>query len=182
LVAAISRTLTRSDRSAPSPLQLSGFQGAQQLGLRFEAEIADLVEEQRPAAGQLKPPDPPVRGAGKGAPLVAEHFGLHQVARNRGAVHGDKGLPGSPAHPVNRGGDQLLAGAGFSGHQDPGLGGRHLGDLFPHPSITPLRPTSSPCGVIAARRARFSTWVRRSSSADRSVTSTASGPRVFSRN
>ena len=114
------------------PLQLPGLERAQQLGLRVRAQVADLVEEQRPLVRQLEPAQPPLGGAGEGAPLVAEHLGLHQVARDGGAVDGDEGAPAAPARRVHRRRGQLLARAALAGQQHARLGRRHAGDQRAH--------------------------------------------------
>ena len=71
-------------------LDLAALEHPQQLGLGLELQVADLVEEQRAAVGQLEAPDAPIGGAGERAALVAEHLALDQVARNRGAVDRDE--------------------------------------------------------------------------------------------
>ena len=93
------------------PLQLAGLERAEQLGLRLGAQVADLVEEQRAGVRQLEPSQPALGGAGERAALVPEHLGLDQVAGDGGAVDGDERAAGPPARGVDRGGDQLLAGA-----------------------------------------------------------------------
>ena len=52
------------------------LQHAQQPGLRLHRHVADLVEEQRAALGLLEPAGGAGVGAGEGAALVAEQFGL----------------------------------------------------------------------------------------------------------
>ena len=42
-------------------------------------QLADLVEEDRPAVGELEAPLAPLQGPGEGAPLVAEQLGLDQA-------------------------------------------------------------------------------------------------------
>ena len=54
LVAAIRRTLTLTVSVPPSALELALLQHAQQLHLRAQVDVADLVEEQRAALGQLE--------------------------------------------------------------------------------------------------------------------------------
>ena len=80
----------------PEPPDLPRFEHAEQLGLQLERELADLVEEHRPAAGLLEHADPPRHGAGEGALLVAEQLGLEQVGRQRAAVHDQEAVV-SPA-------------------------------------------------------------------------------------
>ena len=74
------------------PLQHAGLEGAEQLGLGLEVEVAHLVEEQGALVRQLEAAQPALGGAGEGAALVAEHLGLDQLARNRRAVHRDERL------------------------------------------------------------------------------------------
>ena len=54
------------------------FEHAQQLGLAGEAHVADLVEEQRAAGGQLELAGPRFVGVGEGALLVAEELAFEQ--------------------------------------------------------------------------------------------------------
>ncbi len=73
---------------APSDaLDLTGFQRAQQLGLRISAQVPHLVQKERSPVCQLEAPPAALRGTRERTPLVPEQFGLHQVARNRRAVH-----------------------------------------------------------------------------------------------
>ena len=44
--------------AAADPLELALLQDAQQLDLHVQRELADLVEEQRAAVGQLEPAQP----------------------------------------------------------------------------------------------------------------------------
>ena len=67
--------------AAADPLELPLLQDAQQLDLRLERQLADLVEEQRPAVRQLEPPLAPLHGAGEGALLVTEQLALDQPRR-----------------------------------------------------------------------------------------------------
>ena len=81
----------RLDRlGAADPFDLAFLNGAQQLGLQVEPQVADLVEEQRAAAGQLELADALLHGAGERAPLVAKERALDEVARNGGQVDGDE--------------------------------------------------------------------------------------------
>src|SRR5262245_28546839 len=57
----------RADR-----IDLACLQGAQQLDLRIQGQLANLVDEQGAAVGLLKRADPLVDRARKGTPLVAE--------------------------------------------------------------------------------------------------------------
>jgi hypothetical protein len=66
------------------------LQDAQEFGLRGEAHLADLVEEQHPACGQLDLTGLRLIRAGEGAALVPEELGFQQLLGERGAVQGDK--------------------------------------------------------------------------------------------
>src|SRR4029079_12299142 len=55
----------------PDALELALLQRAQELDLDLDRQVADLVEEQRAAVGELEPPRPPRHRAGEAALLVA---------------------------------------------------------------------------------------------------------------
>ena len=93
------RSITRSCRKR-SNLTWSG-----------ERDVADFVEEQGAALGQLDLADGRLDRAGEGAALIAEQLGLEQVFGDRGAVDGDEFALGARALVVDRAGEQFLAGA-----------------------------------------------------------------------
>src|SRR5262245_16370693 len=103
-------------------VDLSRLQGAQQLHLRVEGQLADLIEEQGAAVGLLELADPLVDGARKGSPLVPEQDGLKQVLRDGTAVHSDRGPPFAFALALDGAGDQLLADPAFAFDQDRDVG------------------------------------------------------------
>ena len=78
-----------------------------------------------PVCASSNRPEPALGGAGERAPLVPEHLGLDQVARDGGAVDRDEGPAGAPARAVDRGRGQLLARAALAGDQHARLGRRH---------------------------------------------------------
>src|SRR5205823_5076772 len=96
---------------AAETLELPLLEHPQQLRLQLERDVADLVEEERPAVGQLETADPLRDGPGESAALVAEELALEQARRDGGAVDLDERPPSAPAQVVNGTGDQLLAGA-----------------------------------------------------------------------
>ena len=65
---------------------------AEQLGLQVEADLGDLVEEQRAAGGGADDAVERRFGAGEGPLAVAEQLALEHLARDRGAVEGDERL------------------------------------------------------------------------------------------
>ena len=131
-MAAMTRTSTLIGARAADALELALLEHAEQLGLGFGGHLADLVEEERAAVGQLEPADPPGDGAGEGALLVAEQLALDQPRGQGGAVDLDERLVRAPAAGVDRPGDQLLAGPGLAGDEDGGVGRRDPADLVEH--------------------------------------------------
>ena len=75
---------------AADALELLLLEHAQELRLQVERQVADLVQEERAAVGQLEAPDPPRDGAGERAPLVAEQLALEQRRGDGGAVDLDE--------------------------------------------------------------------------------------------
>src|SRR2546428_286597 len=83
------------DRDGPQPaeaLDLALLEGAEELRLEVQAQRADLVEEHRPAVGELELPELAGVGAGERALLVAEELRLDQRVGDGGDVHGDERL------------------------------------------------------------------------------------------
>src|SRR4051812_10131513 len=93
---------------------LAALEGAQELRLQLERQLADLVEEDRAAAGLLERADPAIDRAGERALLVAEELAEQELARHRAAVDDDERAVGAPAALVDRGRGLLLAGAGLA--------------------------------------------------------------------
>jgi hypothetical protein len=97
--------------------ELALLQHAQQLDLEHRAGIADFVEEDGAAVGLLEATAAILVGAGEGATLVAEEFGLEQLVGQRAAVLDDEGLVGTPAAVVDGARQHLLAGSRFAADQ-----------------------------------------------------------------
>ncbi len=104
-------------RGTAEPLDFPLLQHAQQLHLRRRAQLADLVEEERAAIGQLEAPFLGALRAGERPALVAEQLRLDQRLRQRGAADLDEGLLGARRVVVDRVRDHLLAGAGLAADQ-----------------------------------------------------------------
>src|SRR5690606_13766264 len=101
-----------------------------QLGLERERQLADLVEEERAALGELEAPGARAVRAGEGAALDAEELALEQVLRDRRAIDRDE-RPRPPRRElVERARRELLAGAALAGEQHRGVGRGELAD--PH--------------------------------------------------
>ena len=117
---------------AAEPLELAFLQDAQELRLRREAHLADLVEEQHAAGRQLDLARLGLLRAGERAALVAEQLRLEQLLRQRGAVQRDERSLASRRHAVDEPRDHFLARAGLAGHQHGRIGLRDVGRLVQH--------------------------------------------------
>src|ERR1700684_2910794 len=103
------------DRSGTAEtLELSLLEDAKNLGLQFQRQIADLVQEQSASVSPFEPSDTACHRSGVGAPLVTEQFAFQQTCRNGGAIHRYKRACRSIAALVNGFRNQFLASACFS--------------------------------------------------------------------
>ena len=102
---------------AADALQLAVLQDAQQLGLRRFVQVADLVEKDRAAVGQLELAAAHRRRAGERPLFVAEQLALDELGRNGRAVdlHERARRHRALAMDVRR--QQLLAGARLAREQ-----------------------------------------------------------------
>ena len=133
---------------ASEPLELAGFQHAQQLRLQVQRQLADLVEKERRAVRDLESPDLPRQRPRERSLLPAEQLALDEPGRQRGAVDAHHDVIVAGTEPVDGLGDPLLARPGLAKHQDTGVRRRHLLDLAEHlldapalPGDLTLRPT-----------------------------------------
>ena len=117
---------------AADALDLLLLDHAQDLGLRLQRHVADLVEEERSAVRLLELPGAPIGRAREGALLVPEELALEEVLGDRGAVDVDERAVGPVAHLVHEPGDELLAGAVLAVDQDAGRRRRDLLDDRAH--------------------------------------------------
>src|SRR5262249_57441114 len=105
---------------------------AQDLGLRLEAHVADLVEEERAAVGQLELAAAPRQSARERALLVTEQLGLDQLLGDSGAVDLDEGALAARGLHMDSPRYQLLAAAVLAVDQHP-PGRRRAGPDPPPP-------------------------------------------------
>jgi hypothetical protein len=103
---------------------------SQHLGLRLEAHVADLIEEDRAAVGQLEPPAAPRVGAREGPLLVAEQLRFDQLLGNGRAVHLDERALAPGRKCVDGPRHQLLAAAVLAVDEDAAVGGGGHRDLL----------------------------------------------------
>ncbi len=106
------------------------LEDAQHLGLGFQAHVADFVEKDRAAVGDLELAPPIRHGAGERTADVAEQLALDQIFRDRRAVDLDPRVAPAPAQRMNRPCDQLLAGAVLAVNQHAAVGRRRHRDLL----------------------------------------------------
>ena len=117
---------------AADPLELALLQHAQQLHLRAQVDVADLVEEQRAAFGQLEAALLARVRAGERALLVAEELRFDQRVGQRRAAHLHERLLGAQRVVVDGVRDQLLAGARLAADEHRRVRLRDLRDLLVH--------------------------------------------------
>ena len=117
----------RLDRvHAADSLDLLFLDRPQQLCLQLVLQVADLVEEQRAACGQLELAELLPDGAGEGTLLVTEERALDQVLGNRREVHRHEWRVWSARLPMDEAREQFLSGAALAEHKDGGRDLRHL--------------------------------------------------------
>ncbi len=104
----------------PDALELALLQRAQELHLHLDRDLADLVEEERAAVGELEAPRLARHGAGERAALVAEELALDELLRDGRAVDLDERLVLAARVLVQRAGDELLARAALAGDEHRG--------------------------------------------------------------
>src|SRR5204863_352965 len=85
-----------------------------QRALERVGELADVVEEERAALGELDAAAAPRERAGERAALVPEQLALEQLLGQRRAVDGDEWSARALAPAVDRARRQLLAGAALA--------------------------------------------------------------------
>ena len=102
---------------------------AKKFGLELEGKVADFVEEEGAAVGELEATNFLADGAGESAAFVAEEFGFEKTTGNGGAIDFDEGAIAARAEIVDGAGEEFLAGAGFAEEQDGGAGGGGKFDL-----------------------------------------------------
>src|SRR5215204_1510174 len=70
-------------------LKFSVLEHAQELGLKIQWKLADLIKKERSPVGQLEASVPAGQRTGKGSLLVSEEFTFGQVFRDRSAIELD---------------------------------------------------------------------------------------------
>src|SRR5215207_5628233 len=96
---------------AAEPAEGPRLEHLEQLWLHLGDDLADLVEEERAAAGDLEQPALGLLRVGEGAPLVAEQLTLEEGGAERRTVHLDEGLRRTRRAVVDATRDEALPGA-----------------------------------------------------------------------
>ncbi len=135
-------------------LDFALLQDTQQFHLQVQRHLADFIEKQSTAVGdpELALAALAVR-AGIGAGRGAEEFRFNQRIRNGRDVDADEWLVGTRRGVVNGLGQQLLAGAGFTGQQH-----RHVLPRRPAGKLLGLRNSRGRADIVVEgkpRRARL---------------------------
>ncbi len=105
------------------------MQHAQQLGLHRQRQLADFVQQQRAAVGQLELAAALAQRAGERAAHVPEQLAFDQVLRQGGAVERNQRLLGTVRAGMDGLRDQFLADAGLAADQHRQVRGGHRVDL-----------------------------------------------------
>src|SRR5512133_149959 len=98
----------------------------EQLGLQFERQFADFVEEQRAPVRRLELSELVPHRSGEGTFDMTKQFTLQQVTGDGGTVDGNEGGVFAGTVGMDRTGNQLFTGTRFSGYQNGRLGVGHL--------------------------------------------------------
>src|SRR5438128_4930925 len=114
---------------AADPLERLLLERAQDFRLGLEAHVADLVQEERAAVGELELATTPRQRAGEGPLLVAEQLGLDQLLGDGRAIDLDEGALAARRLHVDGPRHQLLAAAVLAVDQHAAGGGRGGRDL-----------------------------------------------------
>src|SRR5262245_36916402 len=99
--------------------------GAEELALKMERHLPDLVEEEGAPARHLEVAAAVLVGSREGALAGAEELGLEELGGNGRAVHGHKGAVAPRPREVHGAGEQLLAHARLSVDKHGGVEVHH---------------------------------------------------------
>ena len=163
------RRPARPPPGAADAPHLVAVERPQELRLRVERQVADLVEEERAALGVGERALAPRVRAGERAPLVAEQLALDELPRQRRHVEATKGRARRGPSCVKRARDELLAGPALAGDEhgqrvpsqpahlvgEPAHGDRRPGD--PGERLARAAPSASPSRP-PRRRASSARW------------------------
>ena len=113
-----------------APLDAFFFDDAKEFALRFDGQLVHGVEIHGAGACQLEAARSRGHGVGECPALMAEQLRVDERRGQAGTVDRDKRLLRAFSAQVQLAGDHVLAGAGFAGDEDIGIGAREPPDLF----------------------------------------------------
>ena len=128
------------------PFDFMFLQDAQQLYLNTQGNLANFVQQQRPAVRRLEAAFACYGRAGECAARMTEQFIFEQMFGKCGAVYPHVGFFGAARVFMQRARNQLLAAAALAGKEDAGLAGRRPQDLteqFLHDTAVPDQPAQA---------------------------------------
>ncbi len=137
------------DRAA-QPLEALFLQGAKDLRLQRQRQVADFVEKQRTAMGHLELAGLAGRSAGKRPFLVAEELGLQQRFRDCGTVDRDKRAVRARTERMECPRKQFLARAALAFEEHRGV--RCRGPMERDRDLLQFRILADDLGRATARR------------------------------
>ena len=117
---------------AADAVEFMRLQNVKELGLDLGRNLADLIEEDGAAVGELEAADALGDGAGEGSLFVAEELAFHEARREGAAVDLDERLVGALARGVDGPRDQLLPRAGLTGDEHGSIGRCHVPHVVEH--------------------------------------------------
>src|ERR1700728_1470210 len=88
--------------AAPYRLKLVFLQDAEQLYLRLQAKLPNLIQEDGAAVGKLEAADAPLERASEGPFHVPKQFALYQTGRDGAAIHTHQSTAIAGASVVDR--------------------------------------------------------------------------------
>src|SRR5262245_59961602 len=98
-------------------MELPRLQHAQELALLTERHVADLVEEERAAVGELETPDACALGIGECTARVAEELALEDAVGQPARIDRDERTIRARRCGVQQSCDQLLARTVLTAHE-----------------------------------------------------------------
>src|SRR5580692_490432 len=125
---------------ASQAFEFTLLQGAKELWLQLERDIADFIQEQRALMGYLKPADLLRDGAGERSPFMAEQFTFEQPGRDGSTVELNEWSRLARTVTMNGARDKFFAGAGLAQQEDSRISAGHG---FDHPQQTSENRTFS---------------------------------------
>jgi hypothetical protein len=132
------------------------LQNAEQLGLQFQRNFADLVQKESAFIRQLKAPNLLTYSPGECALFVSEQLTFQQASWNRGTIQGDKPSIFTFAGAMDGASNEAFAGSSFSQQKNCRIAGRNHshsiqhfseGKAFPNDSLKVRLGRRFPCQV-----------------------------------